>query len=170
METSISSPLGTVATVVLIAIFVIVFIVARGSLKEMPLFGNTGSWPVAFCTAVLAVMGLLRFLGPPDPSTHTERTRGDGVFDFILLPYAALAIALLLLLLLLALGKARLGQSQVPKNQQRVPLPSEVKRLIKQRQATSQTSLQKRLEKSTPMPPAERRGDGPGAKQKRIRY
>jgi hypothetical protein len=147
MGTSISSPLDTLVTVVLIAMFVIVFVVARGALKEMPLFGDVGSWPVAFCTAVLAVMGLLRFLGPSDPSTRTERTPGGGIFDFILLPYAALAISILLVLLLLALGKIRPHKSGMPRNQQRIDLPPEVKRLIKQRQTTSQTSLRKRLEK-----------------------
>ena len=114
MGTSISSLSDAVVTVVLIAMFVIVFVVARKALKEVPLFGDAGSWPVAFCTAVLAVMGLLRFLGSPDQSTRTERTPGGGIFDFIVLPYATLALALLLVLLLLALGKVRPSKKQTP--------------------------------------------------------
>lgn len=147
MGTSISSPLEPLVTVVLIAMFVIVFVVARGALKETPLFGNTGSWPVALCTAVLAVIGLLRFLGTPRPSTGTERTPGGGIFDLILLPYAALAIALLLVLLLLALGRVRSSKCRMPGSQKRVELPPEVKRLIKQHQTTSPRSLLKRWEK-----------------------
>jgi uncharacterized integral membrane protein len=147
MGTSISSSLETLVTVVLIAMFVIVFVVARGALKQMPLFGDVGSWPVALCTAVLAVMGLLRFLGPPDPSTYTERTPTGGIFDFILLPYATLAIALLLVLLLLALGKLRASKNQTPWKQQRVELPSEVKMRMRPRQTKPQESLRDRLEK-----------------------
>jgi uncharacterized integral membrane protein len=168
METPISAPLDMVVTAVLIAVFVMVFVVARGALKEVPLFGGNGSWPVAFCTAVLAVMGLLRFLGSPDQNTRTERTPG-GIFDFILLPYATLAIAILLVLLLLALGKVRLGNRGMPSNQRRVDLPPEVKTFIKQRQTTPDTSLRKRLEKQTPAPPAKRCRDDLAGKQKHIR-
>lgn len=147
MGTSISSPLDAVVTVVLIAMFVIVFVVARGALKEIPLFGDTGSWPVAFCTAVLAVLGLLRFLGSPNQGMRTERTSGGGTFDFILLPYATLALALLLVLLLLALSKVRPSKGRIPGNQQRVELPPEVKMRMRQRQTKPQESLRKRLEK-----------------------
>jgi len=147
MGTSISSPLDTVVTVVLIAMFVIVFVVARGALKQMPLFGDAGSWPVALCTAVLAVMGLLRFLGPPDPSTRTERTPGGGIFDLILLPYATLAIAILLVLFLLALSKVRPSTNQTPWKQRRVELPPEVKMRMRQRQTKPQESVRERLKK-----------------------
>jgi hypothetical protein len=143
MGTSISSPLETLVTVVLIAMFVIVFVVSRGALKRMPLFGDAGSWPVALCTAVLAVLGLLRFLGSPGQGTNPESTPGGGIFDFILLPYATLAIALLLVLLLLALSKVWPGKSGMPGKQQRAELPPEVKRLIKQRQAAQQGKLKK---------------------------
>jgi hypothetical protein len=147
MGTSINSLSDAAAVVVLIAMFVIVFVVARGALRQMPLFRGSGNWPVAFCTAVLAVMGLLRFLGPPDPSKRMDRTPGGGIFDGILLPYATLAIALVLLLLLLALGKVRLGKNQVARSQQWVPLPPEVKMRMGQRQIKPEESLQKKLEK-----------------------
>ena len=147
MGTSISSPLDAVVTVVLIAMFVIVFVVARGALKEVPLFSGAGSGIVAFCTAVLAVMGLLRFLGSPNQGMRTERTSGGGIFDFILLPYATLAIAILLVLLLLALSKVRPSKNQTPWKQQRVDLPPEVKMRIRQRQTKPQESVRERLKK-----------------------
>ncbi len=59
MPTSIGSLSNVAVMVVLIAMFAIVLVVARQALKEMTLFGDTGSWVVAFCAAVLSAIGLL---------------------------------------------------------------------------------------------------------------
>jgi len=149
MATSVSSLSDAAVTIVLIAMFVIVLVVARRALKETPLFGNGSSWVVAFCTAALSVLGLLRFLGPQEHGTRADSTPAapGGAVDFILLPYAMLAIAILLVLLLLAWGKTRSSNSQILQDRQRVELPPEVKRLMRQRQPAPQTSLRKRLEK-----------------------
>jgi hypothetical protein len=147
MGTSIGSLPDAAVMIVSITMFAIVLVVAHRALKEMPLFGDGGSWVIAFCTAVLSVIGLLRFFGSPGQGTRTERTSGGGIFDLILLPSATLAIALLLVLLLLALGKLRASKNQTPWKQQRVELPSEGKMRTRQRQTKPQESLRERLEK-----------------------
>jgi amino acid transporter len=145
MGTSIGSLPDAAVMIVLITIFAIVLVVAHRALKEMPLFGDGGSWIVAFCTAALSVLGLLRFLGAQEDGARADSRPAapDGVIDFILLPYATLAIAILFVLLLLALGKVRPSKGRTPGNQQRVELPLEVKRLTEQCQAPHQGKLKK---------------------------
>lgn len=149
MGMSIGSLSDAAVVVVLIAMFAIVLIVAHRALKEMPLFGDGGSWIVAFCTAALSVLGLLRFLGPQENGVRTDRTTTapGGMIDFIVLPYAALAIAILLMLLLLAWSKARPDRSAKPREPQPTKPMREAEALVKQRRVAPQTSLRTRLEK-----------------------
>jgi hypothetical protein len=149
MGTSVGSLSGAGVTVVLITMFVIVLVIAHRALREMPLFGDGGSWIVAFCTAALSVLGFLRFLGPQEHGARTDRTTTapDGMIDFILLPYAALAIAILLMLLLLAWSKARPDRSDKCREPRPTKPMREAEALMKQRRVTPQTSLRTRLEK-----------------------
>jgi hypothetical protein len=84
--------------------FAMVFVVARRALKEMRLFGDASSWIMAFCVALLSIIGFVRFLGSSEAVTASagEPRRTGGLLDVILLPYMALAATILLVLLLLA--------------------------------------------------------------------
>ena len=144
MVTAIGSLSDAATAVVLIAMFVIVFVVARGALKEVPLFGGAGSWPVAFCTAALSVLGLLRFLGPQEHGARADSVpvTPGGTIDFILLPFA-----ILLVLHLLAWGRVRPGKSVKPRKQQPTRRARGTEALIKQHETTPPTLLRTRLEK-----------------------
>jgi hypothetical protein len=149
METSIGSLSDAVVTIILTAMFAIVLFVARRALKEVPLFGDGGSWVVALCIAALSVLGLLRFLGPQEDGVRVDSTTTapDGVIDFLLLPYAALAIAIILVSLLLAWGKLRPGENMEPRKQWPTKLARGAEALTKKHQAAGKTSLRTRLEK-----------------------
>jgi hypothetical protein len=140
---------GTAVVVLLCAMFVIVFVVVRGALKETRLFGDVGSWPVAFGTAALSVVGLQRFFGTPGHGVFlaSEARKADGVLDTILLPYVALAISLLFVLLLLALSECRPGKSATPRERRRARPAPKAETLTRKRQPAPQTSLRRRLEK-----------------------
>jgi succinate dehydrogenase hydrophobic anchor subunit len=149
MGTSLGSLSDAAVAAVLMAIFVMVLVVARNALKEMELFGECGSWVLAFCTAALSVLGLVRFLGPQEQDARAESTPAapDGVMDFLLLPYAALAIAILLVLLLFAWGKARPDRRVKPWEQSLTkPIPG-IAALTEKDRAAARTSLRRRLEK-----------------------
>ena len=94
-----------------IAIFVILLAVIYNTLKENSFFPGKTCLPVSACVALLCIIGLKQFLAPAPNE--------DSGFDFILLPYAALAISILLILLLLFFqrlgkgGKARRENRQV---------------------------------------------------------
>jgi hypothetical protein len=92
--------------------FAMVFVVAHRALKEMQPFGDTSSWIVAFCVALLSIMGLLRFLGSPGPvaSRGGEPREIGGLLDMVLMPYTVLALAILLVLLLLGASKVLRGR------------------------------------------------------------
>lgn len=83
----------------LVAIFVIVFVISYRSLADAFWFGRPASAVLAFCVATLSVAGLMR-VGPM-ASTETQSTR--VIFVPILLPYAALALALVGILVLTVL-------------------------------------------------------------------
>lgn len=103
MQLSMGSLSSISTTVILCAVFILVFVVSHRALKEMSFFGRNGNWLVACCVALLSVVGLVRFFGSSQQSTagfggHPEET--DGLVDFILLPYVVLPIAIVLTLLL----------------------------------------------------------------------
>jgi len=148
MGTSISSLSDAVVTVVLIAMFVMVFVVARQALKDLPLFGDRGGWMVAVCVAALSVIGLLRFFGSPGQApVASEPRNGDGVLTAILLPYVVLTLSALLVLFLLALGKWLPARSEIPRDRWQAKPAPKGEMLTKQRQTKPQESLRKRLEK-----------------------
>ncbi len=102
MGTSIGSWSHQCLAAVLIAMFAMVFVIARAVLSEMPEFGKASSWIVAFCVALLSIMGLVRFFGSPETGISSEiETRGlGGLISVLVLPYVALALTLLLVLFL----------------------------------------------------------------------
>jgi hypothetical protein len=147
MGASTNSLSDAATAVVLIAVFVIVSVVARGALKEIPLFGHKGGWTVAVCVAALSALGLLRFFGSSGYALVASEPRdGDGVLDIILLPYVCLALSTVLVLLLLASRRWWPGRNAAPWKQ-RAKLMSKVKMLTGQEQTASKTTLRKRLEK-----------------------
>jgi len=100
MTESISSVVTVPVALALCAIFIIMLVVVRKTIKDMSFFGDTSGWIVAACVAALSVIGLLRFFGTPGQTTHaaSEPREGNGALDFILLPYVALVICVLVLL------------------------------------------------------------------------
>jgi hypothetical protein len=104
--------------VMLCAMFVIVFVCIQRAVKEMSFFGDAAGWGVAFCAALLSIVGLVRFFGSPGPvaSRGGEPRETGGLLDVVLLPYVALALTILLVLLLLAVG--RVFHSREPRHPQ----------------------------------------------------
>ena len=107
MQAFISSMSGIGVMAVLCAMFVIVFVCARKAVKEMSSFSDPAGWAVAFCVALLSILGLVRFFGSPETAAAPGQAPGEtsGLLDFVLLPYVALALTLILMLLLLAVGR-----------------------------------------------------------------
>lgn len=95
-------PLGDAATVVLVAVFLIVFVTTYQVLKKRRLFENPGAFVLAGCVALLSVLGLLPgpAASPPASPENRPATGHDVSVEFLLLPYAALAVTLVLMILL----------------------------------------------------------------------
>lgn len=104
------SSIGTLA--ILGAMFVIVFVCVQKAVKEMRFFGDAAGWAVALCVTMLSIIGIVRFFGSPKAvaSSEAQTREADGLLDFILLPYVALAAAVILVLLLSAVDKLRPGR------------------------------------------------------------
>ena len=112
MQVSIGSALGIGVVAMLCAMFVIVLVCVHRAVKEMSFFGDAAGWVVAFCVALLSIVGLVRFLGSPRPMALPggEPKETAGLIDVVLLPYVALALTILLVLLLLAVGRVLHGR------------------------------------------------------------
>jgi uncharacterized membrane protein len=89
---------------VLVVIFVILFIAVRQVIARSGMFEGSNSHVVAFCVSLLSVIGLNRFFLP----TTKE---GDG-FDFILLPYVALAVSILTTLFLMKMFRTKKSKNR----------------------------------------------------------
>jgi hypothetical protein len=142
-------PLGDAATVVLVAVFLIVFVTTYQVLKKRRLFENPGAFVLAGCVALLSVLGLLPWTAASSPASPENRpAAGHNVYvEFLLLPYAALAISILLVLLLSALGKWLPDKSATPREVRRAKPAAKVEMLIRQRQTAPPASLRARLKK-----------------------
>ena len=90
------------------AIFIILFVIIHQTLKQISFFGKKAYVVVAICVSLLCITGLHQhFFATTDNSATTGQ--GDTLtneFNFLLLPYKALALAILLTLVLLFLCKA----------------------------------------------------------------
>lgn len=112
MQAFVSSVSSVGVMAMLGAMFVIVFVCVRKTVKEMSFFGDAVGLAVTFCVALLSILGLVRFFGPSDIVAAPAGEAGDsgGLIDVVLLPYVALALTILLMLLLLPLGKRLHGR------------------------------------------------------------
>ncbi len=148
MTTRISIEPGSLTTLALAAIFVLVFAVTCRALRGTPLFGDRDGWITAVCVAALSVIGLLRFFGSPGHATSRtgEPQKGDSLLDFVLLPYVALAISIVFVLLLSFLGKWGPRRIALPWRRQTRPTP-EAKTLARKRPSTRPTSPQEKLKR-----------------------
>jgi len=86
--------------VVAAAAGVIFFVVSEGVLRHNAVFSRPRL--LAFCAAVLAVMGLMTDFVPVSSDGPHDPAETRSLIEFILPPYDALAIPLVLLLLLAA--------------------------------------------------------------------
>ena len=83
---------NTFNILILAPIFIVVLVVAFKALQPALGFGRMHSFILAVCVSMLAVIGIVRYLG--------------NSVEMLLLPYAALGIAILLLLLCLFISKS----------------------------------------------------------------
>ncbi|MBP7052818.1 MAG: hypothetical protein KBE65_17565 [Phycisphaerae bacterium] len=102
MSTMFPLPIGDAATIILVAVFLIVFVTTYHVLRKMRLYESPGSFVLAGCVALLSVLGLLQFTAAPPPMSPQPRPAvGHNIYiELILLPYAALAVAIVLMTLL----------------------------------------------------------------------
>ena len=104
MNTSAINTMNLLGVVLGIIIFLILFPIILKSLRCMPFFQGRTSIFTAGCVTLLSILGLFRFLAVPgEPASKSNPDRIS--FDFILLPYAAMALAILLILLLMRIRK-----------------------------------------------------------------
>lgn len=103
MQQSMSGLTGAVALLVAAAIWAILFVVILEVLKRACLFQRCARYVLAVCASLLSVIGMSRiFVGGLRRSARAGR---GGLFEFLLLPYAAMGTAMLLVLLLPLLRK-----------------------------------------------------------------
>jgi len=88
-----------------VPIFVILYVVISGSLQSSALFGKNATIAVALSATFLCMLGLYAMLVPQGNAHQTDVGRRGTEFDFLLIPYAALALAILTVLLLLFVRK-----------------------------------------------------------------
>lgn len=107
MEETIQSALTPIAIGALVGVFVIVLVCSQRALKEMPFFCDGPTWILAFCVAMLSVVGLVQFFGSPAESApgREESKKPGGLLDFVLLPYVVLALSIVFVLLLAAIKR-----------------------------------------------------------------
>lgn len=86
-------------------IFVILYGVISGSLQRSALFGKNATVAVALSATFLCVLGLYETLAPQGNANQNDAGRRGTEFDFLLIPYAALALAILAMFLLLFIRK-----------------------------------------------------------------
>jgi len=107
MEETIQSALTPIAIAALAGVFIIVLVCSQRALKEMPFFCDGPTWVLAFCVAMLSVVGLVQFFGSPEQSAPAgeESKKPGGLLDFVLLPYVVLALSIVFVLLLAAIER-----------------------------------------------------------------
>ncbi|MBN1360441.1 MAG: hypothetical protein JW993_07610 [Sedimentisphaerales bacterium] len=104
-------------------LFMVLFVAISASIQRSGLFGGNTGAIVALCTALLCMLGLHQgFVSPANGKAAVADREGHG-FDFLLLPYAALAVAILSVLLLQFVRKAlcqwerpSVGEARLPRN------------------------------------------------------
>jgi hypothetical protein len=107
MEETIQSALTPITIAALAGIFIIVLVCSQRALKQIPLFCDGPTWFLAFCVAMLSVVGLVQFFGSPEQSAPAREAskKPGGLLDLVLSEYAALAIGIIVVLLLAAIER-----------------------------------------------------------------
>ena len=75
------------------------FVIILQVIKSMLDLNGTGSFVLAACVSILAIMGMARYL--------------NDTIDMVLLPYAAMAIAILLILFLSVIARCFKGTKDI---------------------------------------------------------
>jgi hypothetical protein len=105
MNTISSTTAGALFLLCAVPIFVILYVTISGSLQRSAMLGKNATIAVALCATFLCMLGLYEVLIPRRNTNQTD-VGGRGIgFDFLLIPYAALALAILAVLLLLFVQK-----------------------------------------------------------------
>ena len=86
-------------------IFVILFAAILASLQRSAMFGKNTTIAVALCATLLCMFGLYETFVRPGNANETDASREGAGFDFLLIPYVALALAILTMFLLLFIRK-----------------------------------------------------------------
>ena len=98
MKTLMASLTGSVGIMVLGIIFVLLFAVIHHVLQKQSPFQGKTAIVVAFCAALLAVLGLGMDFGPAH-APAAPISQQEPTIRFLVLPYEAMAIAMLLTIL-----------------------------------------------------------------------
>jgi len=124
------------------AIFVILFVTIHQALKQMPLFGKKTSIAVAICVSLLCIIGLHQhfFVTTGHSGAAEQGSEHTNGFNFLLLPYTALALAILLTLLLLFLFKKFGGERPESLSKYREGL---IERLRRSEKSDEETRIRK---------------------------
>jgi uncharacterized membrane protein len=140
-----------IAIAALAGIFIIVLVCSQRALKQIPLFCDGPTWVLAFCVALLSIVGLVQFFGSPEQPARSggEPKEPGGLLDFVLLPYVALALSILFVLLLRTLGKWSPNKSATPREVRRAKPASRAETLIRQRQMTPKAFRERSKEETS---------------------
>jgi len=88
-------------SICLIAIFFILVIIIYQTLKNVSFSDNRGAnFLISVCVTFLSIIGMLKFFTHRDSIEIASNVNEDGVFNFLLLPYAVLGITIIIVLLL----------------------------------------------------------------------
>lgn len=94
-------------SLVLLVILIVLVMVITKTIKQTGIFPNPISFALAICVSLLSVLGMVQQFGGMGTAggiaKNSETVEPNG-FDFLLIPYTAMALAILLMLLLLAIA------------------------------------------------------------------
>jgi hypothetical protein len=95
-------------------IFVVLFVAILIALKQVSMIDKPTAVVLAFCVAVLCLIGMFRVIVVPTSGVVVEAAKESRpLLNTILLPYAAMALALLLTLLYMLLAKVLGGRERI---------------------------------------------------------
>ncbi len=86
----------SITTLIIVPVFIIIMATSKTAIQTGLKINDSPAWLLAFCVAVLAVIGILQ----PDKELSKNKT-----VNFILLPYAALGISILISVMITCLCK-----------------------------------------------------------------
>jgi hypothetical protein len=113
---AITSTTGIPMSVVCVAvpIFVVLFVAILMVLRQSSMFDKPTAVVLAFCVAVLCLIGMFRVVVVPTSGVVVDAANDSRpLLNTILLPYAAMALALLLTLLYMLIAKVLGGRERI---------------------------------------------------------